>query len=84
MERASMLEGKVLVHCFKGKSRSATLVLAYLMIYQNMTLLDALVTVSAKRHIGPNEGFLQDLRHLDKKLQKKRANIINQTTNNER
>ncbi|XP_058628630.1 uncharacterized protein LOC131538660 isoform X2 [Onychostoma macrolepis] len=35
-------ENKVLVHCKKGISRSATLVLAYLMIHQNMMVEDAI------------------------------------------
>ncbi|XP_069467072.1 uncharacterized protein [Ambystoma mexicanum] len=74
--------GKVLVHCFKGKSRSATLVLAYLMVCQNMTLVDAIRTVSAKRHISPNEGFIRDLRNLDRKLEKKRAKNFNLANNN--
>uniref|UniRef100_A0A8C9F531 Protein-serine/threonine phosphatase n=1 Tax=Pavo cristatus TaxID=9049 RepID=A0A8C9F531_PAVCR len=36
--------GKVFVHCAMGVSRSATLVLAFLMIHENMTLVDALKT----------------------------------------
>ena len=35
--------GKVLVNCLMGMSRSSTCVLAYLMIRQNMTAIDALV-----------------------------------------
>ncbi|XP_068438880.1 dual specificity phosphatase 29-like [Clinocottus analis] len=62
-------KGKVFVHCAMGLSRSSTLVLAYLMIHENMTLVDAIKAVSANRNIAPNNGFLEQLRELDKKLQ---------------
>ncbi|KAM6330167.1 uncharacterized protein O3Q21_003651 [Podargus strigoides] len=64
--------GKVFVHCAMGVSRSASLVLAFLMIHENMTLVDALKTVSAHRHIYPNSGFLSQLRDLDIKLNEDR------------
>ncbi|NXA14354.1 DS13B phosphatase, partial [Sapayoa aenigma] len=64
--------GKVFVHCAMGVSRSATLVLAFLMIHENMTLVDALKTVGAHRDICPNSGFLSQLRDLDIKLNKER------------
>ncbi|NXU10721.1 DS13B phosphatase, partial [Pardalotus punctatus] len=64
--------GKVFVHCAMGVSRSATLVLAFLMIHENMTLVDALKTVSAHRNICPNPGFLGQLRDLDIKLNEER------------
>ncbi|NWT23458.1 DS13B phosphatase, partial [Cardinalis cardinalis] len=64
--------GKVFVHCAMGVSRSATLVLAFLMIHENMTLVDALKTVSAHRNICPNTGFLSQLRDLDIKLNEER------------
>ncbi|XP_063261971.1 dual specificity protein phosphatase 13B [Prinia subflava] len=64
--------GKVLVHCAMGVSRSATLVLAFLMIHENMTLVDALKTVGAQRNICPNFGFLNQLRDLDIKLNEER------------
>ncbi|XP_049916352.1 dual specificity protein phosphatase 13-like [Epinephelus moara] len=60
--------GKVFVHCAMGISRSSTLVLAYLMIHENMTLVDAIKAVSANRNISPNSGFLEQLRALDQKL----------------
>uniref|UniRef100_A0A8C3M8K8 Dual specificity protein phosphatase n=1 Tax=Geospiza parvula TaxID=87175 RepID=A0A8C3M8K8_GEOPR len=63
---------KVFVHCAMGVSRSATLVLAFLMIHENMTLVDALKTVSAHRNICPNTGFLSQLRDLDIKLNEER------------
>ncbi|NXS16504.1 DS13B phosphatase, partial [Mystacornis crossleyi] len=64
--------GKVFVHCAMGVSRSATLVLAFLMIREHMTLVDALKTVSAHRNICPNSGFLSQLRDLDIKLNEER------------
>ncbi|MEQ2158856.1 Dual specificity phosphatase 29 [Goodea atripinnis] len=64
----SLPAGKVLVHCAMGLSRSSTLVLAYLMIHENLTLVDAINAVSANRNISPNDGFLEQLRSLDKKL----------------
>ncbi|XP_060625105.2 dual specificity protein phosphatase 13B-like [Anolis sagrei] len=60
--------GKVFVHCAMGLSRSATLVLAYLMIYENLTLVEALKAVDSHRGICPNTGFLSQLRALDLKL----------------
>uniref|UniRef100_A0ACB8EXZ9 Dual specificity protein phosphatase 26 n=1 Tax=Sphaerodactylus townsendi TaxID=933632 RepID=A0ACB8EXZ9_9SAUR len=41
--------GKILVHCAVGVSRSATLVLAYLMICHHMTLVEAIKTVKDQR-----------------------------------
>ncbi|XP_032922738.1 dual specificity protein phosphatase 13-like [Catharus ustulatus] len=64
--------GKVFVHCAMGVSRSATLVLAFLMIRENMTLVDALKAVSAHRNICPNSGFLSQLQDLDIKLNEER------------
>ncbi|NXK56034.1 DS13B phosphatase, partial [Chauna torquata] len=64
--------GKVFVHCAMGVSRSASLVLAFLMIRENMTLVDALKTVSSHRDICPNTGFLSQLRDLDIKLNEER------------
>ena len=37
--------GKVLVNCLMGMSRSSTCVLAYLMLRQNMTAVEALTEV---------------------------------------
>lgn len=37
--------GTVLVHCVSGISRSATIVLAYLMIKKNQTIRDAIETI---------------------------------------
>lgn len=64
--------GKILVHCAMGRSRSATLVLAYLMIHKNMTLVDAIQQVAKNRCVLPNRGFLKQLRELDKQLVKQR------------
>lgn len=51
-----------------GRSRSATLFLAYLMICENMTLVDAIEQVKKRRRIVPNWGFLKQLRELDTQL----------------
>ncbi|MBN3312278.1 DS13B phosphatase, partial [Atractosteus spatula] len=48
-----------------GISRSAALVLAFLMICENLTLVDAIKTVRKHRDVCPNSGFLSQLRELD-------------------
>ncbi|MEQ2182184.1 Dual specificity protein phosphatase 26 [Goodea atripinnis] len=64
--------GRVLVHCTVGVSRSATLVLAYLMIRQNLTLVEAIRTVKDHRGVIPNRGFLRQLNGLDGILRESR------------
>ncbi|XP_053548115.1 dual specificity phosphatase 29 [Bombina bombina] len=64
----SSSDNKVLVHCAMGRSRSASLVLAYLMIYKQMTVVDAITQVLKHRCILPNRGFLKQLRELDIQL----------------
>lgn len=57
--------GKVFVHCAMGVSRSGALVLSYLMITQGLSLVEAVTAVRLNRDIGPNSGFLEQLRQLD-------------------
>ncbi|XP_051897327.1 dual specificity protein phosphatase 13-like [Pristis pectinata] len=71
-QAVDILGGKVFVHCAFGYSRSVTLVLAYLMTYHHLSLLDAVNTVAERRRIFPNRGFLKQLRTLDIKLQQGR------------
>ncbi|GAX74335.1 hypothetical protein CEUSTIGMA_g1784.t1 [Chlamydomonas eustigma] len=60
------LRGGVLVHCSEGKSRSVTLVLAYLILTQRWTLKQALNHVRACRPVAcPNAGFMSRLVQLD-------------------
>jgi len=68
--------GKVLVNCLMGMSRSSTCVLAYLMIRQNMTAIDALTVVRRHREIRPNDGFLKQLADLDNELRRERGQLI--------
>ncbi|XP_020777136.1 dual specificity protein phosphatase family protein [Boleophthalmus pectinirostris] len=65
-------DGKVLVHCIMGVSRSASLVVAYLMLHQRLTLSNALKHVIQKRSIYPNRHFLSLLLKLDDQLSFKR------------
>ncbi|RWR76489.1 dual specificity protein phosphatase PHS1 [Cinnamomum micranthum f. kanehirae] len=60
---------KVLVHCFEGRSRSATVVLAYLMLRKNFTLLEAWTRLKrVHRRAQPNDGFAKILLDFDRKL----------------
>lgn len=54
--------GCVLVHCRRGLSRSATLVLAYLMAHIGLTLEGAMLYLRGMRSVSPNEGFIEQLR----------------------
>lgn len=66
------LAGKVLVVSMMGISRSAVIVAAYLMIFQNMTIMEALTAIRKKRPINPNEGFLKQLREFNENLMEER------------
>uniref|UniRef100_A0A3B4VR55 Dual specificity protein phosphatase n=1 Tax=Seriola dumerili TaxID=41447 RepID=A0A3B4VR55_SERDU len=68
IDSALQKNGKVFVHCAMGVSRSGALVLAYLMICRSLTLVDAIIAVRLNRDIGPNSGFLEQLRQLDLSL----------------
>ncbi|XP_050220124.1 dual specificity protein phosphatase 1 [Mercurialis annua] len=61
--------GGVLVHCFIGKSRSVTIVVAYLMKKHSMSLSQALEHVKTKRpQASPNSGFMSQLQDFEKSL----------------
>ena len=63
-------EEKILVHCMAGASRSATIVIAYLMWIQKMKFNDALYFVKSKRPIVyPNDGFQKQLKIFEKLLE---------------
>ncbi|XP_031735734.1 dual specificity phosphatase DUPD1 [Anarrhichthys ocellatus] len=71
-EALSHPQNKVLVHCVMGRSRSAALVLAYLIMKHSLTVVDAIEHVRQRRCILPNHGFLRQLRALDITLQEER------------
>ena len=65
--------GQVLVHCFAGVSRSASIVIAYLMRYHLMTFSQAFIHVKDKRPIiNPNPGFVGQLRRYETWLTEQR------------
>ena len=67
-KKSGKLDGRIFVHCREGVSRSASLVLAYLVRDQEMQLTDAVKLVRSKREILPNEGFLLQLIDFSLKL----------------
>lgn len=70
IEEAKRSGGGVLVHCFVGRSRSVTIVLAYLIKKRGMTLSQALEYVRRKRpQASPNAGFVKQLQDFEQSLQ---------------
>lgn len=64
---SALSKGKqVLVHCHQGKSRSATLVGAYLILTEKISSNEALDLIREKRteEICPNSGFREQLKML--------------------
>uniref|UniRef100_A0A6B2LTR9 Protein-tyrosine-phosphatase n=1 Tax=Arcella intermedia TaxID=1963864 RepID=A0A6B2LTR9_9EUKA len=60
----------VVIHCAQGKSRSGSVLIAYLMAKRRMTYDEALAFGKARRNIlEPNEGFTKQLRTFEKSQQ---------------
>jgi len=69
IDEAKRMGGGVLVHCFVGKSRSVTVVVAYLMKKHGMSMSEALKHAKSKRPIAsPNSGFMLQLQNFEKSL----------------
>ncbi|XP_035209049.1 dual specificity protein phosphatase 14-like [Stegodyphus dumicola] len=61
--------GKTLVYCVAGISRSATLCIAYLMKFGNMTLRNAFRYLRSRRQmVRPNNGFFRQLIDYERRL----------------
>jgi len=62
----------ILIHCHLGKSRSAAILIAYLIIEKGMTYKKALSLITRCRPIvDMNEGFQQQLKNLSLRIYKK-------------
>uniref|UniRef100_A0A4D5R988 protein-serine/threonine phosphatase n=1 Tax=Scolopendra viridis TaxID=118503 RepID=A0A4D5R988_SCOVI len=68
IDEARKNNGVVLVHCNAGISRSAAVVIAYVMKTQGLRYEQAFEMVKSKRSIKPNEGFLNQLKSYDSEL----------------
>eukprot|EP00759_Apiculatamorpha_spiralis_P023177 PhF_6_TR27033/c0_g1_i1/m.39483 len=74
IEAAREVNGRVLVYCRKGASRSASVVIAYCMTYRKMSFQDALKYVQSKRDVvDPNVGFMGELEEYDAMLARARG-----------
>ncbi|CAD8117799.1 unnamed protein product [Paramecium sonneborni] len=68
--------GSVLVHCAAGVSRSASIVIAYLMRNKGWTYSDTFSYVKSKRFvICPNSGFQRQLKNFEKILNQSKVNF---------
>lgn len=62
-------ESNLLIHCWAGISRSATITIAYLIYKFGMDYMEAFEHVRRARHwIGPNQGFRNQLKSFSKTI----------------
>ncbi|ELT88711.1 hypothetical protein CAPTEDRAFT_118704 [Capitella teleta] len=62
IDRAKHQGGKVLIHCAMGVNRSGAICVAYVMVDQKVTLIDAIRKVKGKRNaVLCNKGFQRQL-----------------------
>merc|ERR1712192_223178 len=70
IENALQGGGQILVNCYAGTSRSATVVLAFIITHRGLSLKEALVVVKKCRDIRPNDGFLRQLLLYESQLER--------------
>ncbi|KAI1316776.1 tyrosine/serine/threonine protein phosphatase pps1 [Mortierella claussenii] len=71
VDEARKSNSRILIHCRVGVSRSATIVIAYLMAHYNLSLVDAYLMVRARRLsviIQPNLLFMYELLQWEQRL----------------
>ncbi|XP_028328153.1 dual specificity phosphatase 28 [Gouania willdenowi] len=74
IQREANRGGHSVVYCKNGRSRSATVCIAYLMKHRELTLMDALQRVKTARHvIEPNPGFMSQLQRYEEELKRRRG-----------
>jgi len=59
--------GKILIHCGEGISRSPSIFIMYLICNYNYSYINAYNIISSKRYIKPNIGFIKQLKNLELK-----------------
>ncbi|TPX71920.1 hypothetical protein SpCBS45565_g00946 [Spizellomyces sp. 'palustris'] len=70
----------VFVHCKAGRSRSATTVIAYLVVHQRMTLREAYDKVKqARPGVSPNLGFMLALLRIEKEVHGETSSVLDIT-----
>lgn len=66
---SELVRGKILIHCYQGKSRSVAVCCAYLMRFYEYSLDEALQLVrSVRPTASPNHGFMQQLMGLGQRI----------------
>jgi len=65
-EAEDSMEPRLVVHCRKGQSRSASLLSAYFIKHRRMTLKETLGFIAERRYICLNEGFFEQLQAYEK------------------
>ena len=66
-------DGSILVHCNEGRSRSVTLIIAYLMKNENMNLSSAFNHIHSKSMTKINDGFKRQLMSYEVALGKEKS-----------
>ena len=70
----------ILVHCFVGVSRSVSVIISYLVKYENHTVNSAIKFIKRKRSfINPFHGFLKEIK-LDETMQNKIFRVLEPST----
>ncbi|MBN3296690.1 dual specificity phosphatase 28 [Amia ocellicauda] len=66
--------GRSVVYCKNGRSRSASICMAYLMKHQGLSLSQAFQAVKTARSVvEPNKGFWEQLQKYEKELERRRT-----------